>query len=232
MTELTIEDLIANLNDHNASVRSNAAWLLGRMRDMRIVAPLIARIEDEDATVRMRVVEALGTRHEIEIIAPLIARLQDDNLDVIRTAIRSLGYIGNTEAIPPLINLLNHDDASVRTQAIDALGTLKANSAIHQLIQVVIEDKDTTTRQSAMQAIIALDIEATTQPLMDALNAQVDNIPVLLDLIQVVAPAGIDDARPLLEQWKTHADADVQYMAKWGIETLDKKASDSLDMFL
>ncbi|HSV98185.1 MAG TPA: HEAT repeat domain-containing protein [Spirochaetota bacterium] len=51
--------LVASLKDGNASVRSHAAWSLGRMGDARAVDPLVGLVNDKDPEVRKEVAEAL-----------------------------------------------------------------------------------------------------------------------------------------------------------------------------
>ena len=59
--EPTLDDYIQQLlHDPKPSVRQNAAFILGRQRDMRVIASLLQAANDTDATVRMRVVESLG----------------------------------------------------------------------------------------------------------------------------------------------------------------------------
>ncbi|MGV7931254.1 MAG: HEAT repeat domain-containing protein [Spirochaetota bacterium] len=51
--------LVASLKDRDASVRSHAAWSLGRMGDVRAVDALVGLVNDRDGDVRKDVAEAL-----------------------------------------------------------------------------------------------------------------------------------------------------------------------------
>src|SRR5215218_8730662 len=92
MPELTLEDYLAQIRTHpDADVRRNAARVLGRQRDPRILPALMAAVTDSDSSVRLRVTEALGAWRDDSVTAALQTLLQDDDSDVRAQAATSLG---------------------------------------------------------------------------------------------------------------------------------------------
>lgn len=101
-------------NHPRAGVRSNAAVVLGNIKDIESVDMLITALRtDADSEVRMNSAEALGKMAE-------------------RWSIDSLG-----NAVSALTEALNDRDFNVRQKAADALGEIKAVQAVPALIEAL-----------------------------------------------------------------------------------------------
>lgn len=97
--ERAVEHLIAALDDPEASVRSTAARLLGKIGDVRAVDPLIINLDDDDPGVHLAAVGALGDIGDKRAVAPLINALphaelrEDQRRDQQREWLKSHDYI-------------------------------------------------------------------------------------------------------------------------------------------
>lgn len=221
MSEPTLDDIIAQLQSPDPDERANAAFILGRNRDQRIVKPLIAAITDNATNVRIRVIEALGTRDEAEVVPPIMAILRSDpDADVRRTAARSLGYIEDPRPIELLSNVLaTDDDASVRAQAAEALGAIADPSATRALIAALQSETSPQVRSFVRQALVNIGGEAVTEGLIAKLNAEAD-VDLLLDLLETLGQLRAVQAADALEALTEHPDPDVAATARWALNSL------------
>ena len=172
-----IEPLIPALQDKLVVVRANAAEALGKICDTRAVEPLIAALQDNDKDVHKIAAEALG-KIGSPAVEPLIAALQDSSEYVRSDAAEALERIGwqpdqdesgayywivkqqwakcvkmGAPAIEPLIAALK--DFWVRNAAIEALGKIGDAAAVKPLVSL-LDHEETTTRQAAARALVAL----------------------------------------------------------------------------
>jgi HEAT repeat protein len=219
MTELTLEDYIVNLNSPAADVRRNAAWILGRSRDIRIIEPLIAALNDPDTTVRVRVAESLGNLRDERTIPPLIAAAQQEADDEVRAQlIASLGRQGDSQIIDHLLTALQDDSVLVRGAAAEALVAIPDQRAIPALIQVLLEENDSNTRYHASRALGNIGGQATTEALIAALTQNIEPQPdrkiALIEILgQLRDRRTVDALRNLLND----PDEGVVETAKWAL---------------
>ncbi|AOY83182.2 HEAT repeat domain-containing protein [Moorena producens JHB] len=126
--------LLAQLQDHNVSVRWRAAQALGELRNSSetVVNALIAQLQDHNVSVRWKAAQALGRlgNNSETIVNALIARLQDHNSHVRWRAARALGNLGNSSQtiVSALIARLQDENSTVGWEATYALGQLGNNS--------------------------------------------------------------------------------------------------------
>lgn len=215
--EPTLEDYMVYVTTSpSAQVRSNAAWILGRQRDMRVVQPLIEAARDADETVRMRVAESLGNlRFAAEMSsATLLQLLSDDVAEVRAQAARSLGLLRAAIALPGLIAAASDEAASVRSQAIEALGLIPDDAAQDLLIEALLHDEDANVRYAASQSLAQMDSPALAARLGEMLPVYQDDPDRLLDLLNTLARLNAPQPGPLAALLD-HPDADVRAMAAW-----------------
>jgi HEAT repeat protein len=232
MAEPTLEDFIAQLQSPMPSVRRNAAWLLGRFRDARMVAPLIARLQDDDALVRARAAESLASRREPAVMTALLECLLDEHPDVRRMALRSLGFIANPSSLPALIRVLQDDDASVRSQVAESLGIIAQDEdiprdalapAVAPLMQAFIHDVDSNVRHYAsisLQNIASADVHQT----LVASLASLDDIPTILDILELMGKIASPTFRDTLTTYSQHDQDDIVALAQWALARLPKES--------
>lgn len=217
--EPSLEEYIHQLShDPKPSVRQNAAFILGRWRDLRVVPPLIAAVQDEDPGVRMRAVEALGVwKHMPETVQAVIPALGDADEAVRSQAARALGLMQDVDAVPALLEALNDTSVAVRAKTAEALGVLAQPAAIMALLRALIEDDDSGVRYFAQESLVQIGGAAVRESVSEAIQQYYDEPGILIDLISVLAKLrdsrNIEVLRPLL----AHPHEDVTAMAQWAI---------------
>jgi hypothetical protein len=98
--EQAIPTLLSNLNHDSAKVRSNVAWILGRIGDRRTIPDLERIATDPQDTVRLEVARSLVLLGDVKYAPTLIEGLDSEKLQVryncheaLRTATgRDFGY--------------------------------------------------------------------------------------------------------------------------------------------
>lgn len=188
---LTVEQVIANLNHEDLSLRYYAAWWLGRFRvsEPAAVKALIAALEDEDYRtqlgdypLRRNAARALGKLGDRQAVPGLIRCLDCSDHYVREAAAQSLGMLGDQAAVPALMQLLAGGVAAAGqvpgrphlTQpyeaVIEALGSLQARVAV-TLIQPFLEHPVPRVEYAALRAMYQLTQDDTYgQRLVQALE--------------------------------------------------------------
>jgi HEAT repeat protein len=163
------------LSDPNASHRSQAAGLLGKLgaEAEAAVSALIGTLKDADAGVRTSAVRALG---EIgaparQAVIPLIMALSEESLlgsggnqayYRVRFYAESLDKIGigpdAKAAVPTLVSMLKIKDTQVRTFAARSLGRIgpAAKAAVPALAPLTT-DSTKSVREAAAEALKQID---------------------------------------------------------------------------
>lgn len=124
--ELSVEPLIAVLNDKNSENRENAAKVLGEIKDIRAINPLISSLGDSE--LENSVSWALNCIGK-SAIKPLIVALQNEDAQVRKNAASVLGLIGNNKALKALKTMLKDNEEDVRENASEAIDHIIAISS-------------------------------------------------------------------------------------------------------
>jgi len=192
-----VKRAINDLNNKDATIRMNAAAVLGTMKDPRAVEPLINALKDEDVSVRVNAAWALGTIKDARAVEPLIAAMNGSNpnasnalvsiiidtrnIEPLIAAMKNknanvrggiaivLGVIKDTHAVEPLIAALRDEDWGVRKHAADALASIKNTRAVKPLISV-LRDNDSHVRDAAVWALLEIKDARAVRPLIATLN--------------------------------------------------------------
>lgn len=80
--EPAIPDLVTALQHQEPKVRSSAAWVLGRLRDRRVVPDLRPLVADENHSVRFEAARSLTLMGDMQHAAMLIEGLDSDRIPV------------------------------------------------------------------------------------------------------------------------------------------------------
>lgn len=99
-----VESLIVALKSEDPLVRMQAAYALGRIKDVRAVEPLIGALKDGNPIVRMEAADALGRIEDVHAVGPLIGALKDENPIVRMQAVDALVQIKDVRAVGPKEN--------------------------------------------------------------------------------------------------------------------------------
>jgi HEAT repeat protein len=120
----TLERLIKALGEDDAyKVRLQAAVILGRTGDERVVKPLIDALSaDPHYTVRAAAATALANLRALKAVSQIIRRLAVDTEELVREeARRALQKFPREEALPYVVATCSANDPRVRKQALSYL---------------------------------------------------------------------------------------------------------------
>lgn len=125
------------------------------------------------------VLAALGRDHPDAIVPILIDLLKHKRRETRLNAIKALGTIGAESAIPVLVEVVNSGSAKrrkdregpeIRGLAVEALGKI-GGTAVEKLVEVV-QNKGSSMRVDAIQALEQLGDERAVKPLLEVLSEQ------------------------------------------------------------
>ena len=165
--------ITASLDAPNATVRWQAAWVLGRLGATAGVLPLLRALDDGSPTVRRESAVALvriGTRHPDSrdtLVDGLAARLSHRRPDVREDAAWALGELASSRATVPLVAAL--DDVGAGWMAATALGVLGVPTSATQLASA-LRSESVRTRRAAAWALDQLRAPEATAALRRALG--------------------------------------------------------------
>ncbi|MCR4439679.1 MAG: HEAT repeat domain-containing protein [bacterium] len=123
-----VDVALSALSDPDWQVCTQAARLLGNIREERAIQPLLAALRHQNWTVRQSAEDALrnfGTK----AVPALIEALDSDDWVVRLRAARALGEIGDPQAIPALQHAVARQDEHPRAKAIAQEALQKLNAA-------------------------------------------------------------------------------------------------------
>ncbi|MBK8097979.1 MAG: HEAT repeat domain-containing protein [Planctomycetes bacterium] len=80
--EQAIPSLLSGLQHDNAKVRSSSAWVLGRIRDRRVIPEMRASLQDGNETVRLEVARTLLVLGDLATAPTLIEGLDSQRKEV------------------------------------------------------------------------------------------------------------------------------------------------------
>ncbi|MCU0497285.1 MAG: HEAT repeat domain-containing protein [Anaerolineae bacterium] len=217
-----LDDYLQHLQSPDPNVRRNAAWNLGRFRDLRIIDPLLACIDDLDNDVRLRVAESLGNLRDPKIVGPLLTRLQiEPEIDIRAQLIASLGRQGQTDAMPALFEVLTDLDPVIRAAAVEAIGEIGGDmTIIDPLISVLFHDPDENTRYLASKALARIGGTHTVDHLSAALGDPTIDAEARLKAIEILVQIGDRRARNAITPLKDSDDPLIAETAAWALKQL------------
>jgi HEAT repeat protein len=169
---VVFEPLIDALQDagESPSLRSVAAFALGRLRDARASAPLADLLGGSEPSCRVAAAQALGEIGDRSAVEPLVQALEISDRDLRRVAAKALGKLGDARAVGPLFDLLQSSQVGqVRVEAAQALGEIGDPRATDPLVHALQID-DNYVRDAAAAALGKLGDVRAVGPLIDALQ--------------------------------------------------------------
>jgi HEAT repeat protein len=144
--------LIQTLCDKNATVRADAAYVLGKIGDKSAIVSLVELFKDDSAVVRLHVALALSRMPDKKALRALIAALRDENPGVRKLSALALGKIKERRATDALMKALKDENCEVRELAVKALGKIRDEKAILPLIEA-LRDEDSDVGYCAGAAL-------------------------------------------------------------------------------
>jgi HEAT repeat protein/phosphohistidine swiveling domain-containing protein len=205
--EPAVAPVIAALSAANQAVRSEAAWVLGRMKAEKAIVPLVAIAHDknEDVSLRSSAAKAvfqIGSDNGLgePLLHILDLALEHENWywldDVTGEAVAALANLGNKKAVEPLIKLASqHTEDRAPITAVLALGDIGDRRAVGPLIAILKDERTADCshlRLATCRSLAKLRDKKAVKPLVEILEQGGGNTYGLEDAA-VVALAIIDD---------------------------------------
>ncbi len=219
MSDLMLEDYINLLANGTPAERRNAAWMLGRQRDMQIIEPLINAIHDEDDDTRLRVVESLGNIKDERIVPHLIQALSEDVPRVRAQVAMSLGLQRDYRALEALIELLKDGEAMVRAGAVQALLHVPDARAIMPMMGVLADDPDENNRHYAARTLEQIGGVGVVDALSLLLHSE-PSTETKIRCVEVLAALRYQEGVPALRHLLEDEDEGVREMVIWALKLL------------
>ena len=144
-----VDPLTKALKHDDPVIRSESAFVLGRIGKKESVPALIETLSDADARVRSNSAYALGEMADARGLGPLVKALADVDAGVRANACFALGHLGDAKAAPELVKALADPDENVRNFAASALGTIKDARVLPALAWVAQKDPSSGARALA-----------------------------------------------------------------------------------
>ncbi len=150
-----------------------------RKKLLKVLRKAIESKDNRDRHDAHWVLAEIGKEDPHLIVPQLINLLGHKRKETRLNAVKAIGEIGSEKAIPPLVTIINsgsekwrkdREDPEVRQLAVEALGKCGA-SAVQELVKIA-ENKGSSLRVDAIQALAKLGDERAVIPLLDALGAQ------------------------------------------------------------
>ncbi|MCG3220998.1 MAG: HEAT repeat domain-containing protein [Candidatus Heimdallarchaeota archaeon] len=195
--EKAIPVLIRLLYDDESSVRSRAAWALGKIGSLEAMNELLKLITDQNKDVRKSVIRALGDIQAFDAILEIVKALEDKDWEVRAETAVVLEYFGwvpsdrkeeilnliskeKWEELLKLENLeiqqilvfLEDNDKDIRAKSAWVLGEIKASKSIQALFDLFMIDLNQEVKESSAQALSKIGGKEVVELLVIALHDQ------------------------------------------------------------
>jgi len=177
MGKEAVNPLIAALKNPNAPVRSEAAAVLGWLKDDRAIPPLAAALKDADPKVRAWIITALGNFTAPRALTAIRSELTDFatftyqkvTVSVACVAITTLHASGASINLQPVYTALKSGNDLTRVRAAQALGWSAEPKAVTPLIGA-LKDRQLAVRREAALALGQLHHTSAIPALITALQ--------------------------------------------------------------
>ncbi len=184
--------LMTALSDESARLRTEAAHMLGRIKDRSAGVAVVGLLKDSDPTVREAAAEALGHVADADALAALVRLLEEEAQR--DTAAEVLGRLKDPGALAPLVAMMKSQDPTARRMAASALEQLADPRSVDAWIEVMA---DPDLRDIASRSLKRIsDLREQIAAILDRLRDNEDTvvleearIGVSMDLIALGRPA-------------------------------------------
>lgn len=154
-SRLTVEELLAALDDPRFNVRFEAVISIARMvPDPRLIARLEEMLHGSELALSAAAAWALGRLHDPHAIPPLERSLDSEYRSIRAASARALGSLGDEAIAPELLSRLGSEtDKGLQMAYASALGKFQTKEATPELLQLL---RDTENKGARME--LALDL--------------------------------------------------------------------------
>jgi MFS family permease len=152
---LTVEELLAAINDPSFNVRMEAIVTMARARnDPRLTDALLKVVSEMEPDLAMAAVWALGRTGDRRAIEPLRELLLGDYPVLAARSARSLAQLDDREVIPLLLARLRDElDSGLRLAYAAALGALRHEPALPEILDFLRACPNESARRELVLAV-------------------------------------------------------------------------------
>lgn len=205
---MTFVELLKKLEDTNTEIRCEAAILLGKTGDVRVIEPLINAFEqaiDWESDVISESLQTIGNLANPYLLDALTSKSEKIRQDAAFT-LMDMKIHEEKDAKKPIV-LSNHSEDKVRSLAVRLLAQIQ----IFQIDTLVIEklsDSSVDVQKQALNALGILKANNAIQPLLQKLES-----PLVIEVIHTLKVIGnpviIEALIPYAKHsgWKIRRDA-------------------------
>jgi HEAT repeat protein len=213
---------LINLFDHNdKQVRLAALRAMAKLGNETVV-PLVLRItvkadEDEVEAARISLYRLRGSKVDDKILE----MSNNGNVEIRLEAIKALSARNAVIATPTLIKMLSDPIEKIRIGTWNSLAVLGSDKDLSQMISSWIQAKNITEIQVAEDAVVKVCQNATTKHKyttdIAAAIGKEQKKEIKISLINALGRIGANESLPLLQDFLTEKDPDIQTAAIRGL---------------
>jgi HEAT repeat protein len=167
------DDVIACLDDRDASVRVAACEALARISDTRALPRLFAQLGDADARAAQAAVGAIQSLGSAEAERLTLAAARSPELTVRRAAYRIIAYFGYPSGLDVLLEGARDPDPRLKETAIAGLAFIEDERALATLL-AARHDPAAKTRAAAVRALGQCEAQDATRAALHEALADAD----------------------------------------------------------
>ncbi|MBI1336821.1 MAG: MFS transporter [Phycisphaera sp.] len=155
---LSIDELVASLNDPSFNVRYEAVVSIARMRqDDRLTTAMVSVLREGDVDLRVAAAWALGRMGDAQALPALREALASPYSILRARSARALGMLGDRGCVNELVGLFNAEtDPGVRVAYAAALAALDHTPLCAPMLNFLASEQDTNIRRELSLAIATL----------------------------------------------------------------------------
>jgi HEAT repeat protein len=176
--ELTLEDLLHDLNSADPFTKGQATIELGSRKEKTAIIPLRKLLNDTNPVVRAGAAIALGELKDTQSIQKISELLKTDSenpKDVYLDALTRMGASSAWEAIYPL---LDSENDTLRLQTVEALVQINAKNAGSKILILAEKNKSREKDKTFAMALGKLSI-SSAEPYLQKVSKIQDESPTL-----------------------------------------------------
>jgi HEAT repeat protein len=205
--------LLNALTDPDPALRSNAALVLGQLKDPRALPGLIQALSDPDLDVRWQAAEALGQIGDPQAAQALVAALRDPAEAVRRSAVHALVKLPGIDVRASLTELIRGQESGpVRATALEVLAEMGDRDAVPALIDALRDPHEEVRKLAALALGRLRDLRAV-EPLLLAASSGEGSTWFQGEVMRALAQLGDPRALPAVLRAREAADPFVRKCA-------------------
>lgn len=215
---------IANLNDPDNKVSSNAEWYLIRYYGIRAFEPLVEACSHPNPIVRLRAAWVLGHTHDPRAYETILRLTEDPDGKVRYDAAIALGILGDIRSVASLIALMSSPDDQSCIDSAAAMGLVRLGRPAVSSLLPLLQSGTPSLRRMAASVLGGIGDDVAIEPLATLLSD--DEPDARIAGIEALAEIAIPRCRILIRGCLTDRSTEVQENASYWYEELARRLSE------